>query len=224
VTTRYEEDADELTDSGREISLGPATILGIFFLLVITCGIFFGFGYTFGRKSTPAPLPPATAENAEPGHELSTTGAPKPRPGMAMQSNQSADEGLTTAQVERPAEPPTPEPQQVPAPVATPKAAAAIVAPTRTAPAATRPPAIIPASSSAAPAGPPALVQIAAVSHEEDAQTLATYLRRRGYEVAVRQVPTDKLYHVQIGPLPTKKDAEAMRQRLIADGYNAIVK
>jgi len=29
---------------------------------------------------------------------------------------------------------------------------------------------------------------------------------------------------VQVGPFATKKEADAMRQRLQADGYNAIVK
>jgi len=218
VTTRYEEaDLEEMEETGREISLGPATILGIFFLLVITCGIFFGFGYTFGRKATPAPIPPAnTANDADSNREPPSTSASKPRPGMAMQSAiTTKDDASAAVQVERP-QTSAREPQQVPAPATVPKPEPS---------AATRTAAIRPsAGSSPAAAGPPALVQIAAVSHQEDAQTLATYLKRRGYEVIVRQVPTDKLFHVQMGPFPTKKDAEAMRQRLIADGYNAIVK
>ena len=53
---------------------------------------------------------------------------------------------------------------------------------------------------------------------------LMSALKRHGYNATVQQVAQDKLLHVQIGPFATKKDAEAMRQRLIADGYNAIVK
>ncbi len=49
-------------------------------------------------------------------------------------------------------------------------------------------------------------------------------LRKHGYNVAVRQITPDKLLHVQIGPFAIRKDADAMRQRLLADGYNAIVK
>jgi cell division septation protein DedD len=67
-------------------------------------------------------------------------------------------------------------------------------------------------------------VQIAAVSHEQDAQTLVEALRGKGYQVVARSEPQDKLMHIQIGPFATRKDAEDMRQRLIADGYNAIVK
>lgn len=62
------------------------------------------------------------------------------------------------------------------------------------------------------------------MSHQEDADLLLSALKKRGYNVAVRQEPQDKLLHVQLGPFATKKDADAMRQRLLADGYNAIVK
>ena len=63
------------------------------------------------------------------------------------------------------------------------------------------------------------------MSHQEDADIVALDLKRRGYPVAVRRVPQDKLFHVQIGPFATKKESDAMRLRLQADGYNnAIVK
>jgi len=69
-----------------------------------------------------------------------------------------------------------------------------------------------------------AIVQVAAVSHQEDADTLIAALKKRGYTVFIRQEPQDKLLRVQLGPFATTKDAETMRQRLLADGYNAIVK
>ena len=34
----------------------------------------------------------------------------------------------------------------------------------------------------------------------------------------------DKFFHVQVGPFVEIKDAEAMRGRLVGDGYNPIVK
>jgi cell division protein FtsN len=63
------------------------------------------------------------------------------------------------------------------------------------------------------------------MSHQEDADVVAADLKRRGYTVAVRHGPQDRFFHVQIGPFASKKDVDAMRQRLQADGYNsAIVK
>jgi len=49
-------------------------------------------------------------------------------------------------------------------------------------------------------------------------------MQKKGYAVAVHQVPQDKLLHVQIGPFADRAAADAMRQRVLADGFNAIVK
>jgi cell division septation protein DedD len=67
------------------------------------------------------------------------------------------------------------------------------------------------------------MVQIAAVSHVEDADVLVSALRRRGYAVSYRRDPADGLLHVQVGPFANRSDALATRQRLLNDGYNAIV-
>lgn len=68
------------------------------------------------------------------------------------------------------------------------------------------------------------MVQIAAVSHQEDADLLLSALRSRGYTVMSRTYSSDPLIHIQVGPFNTRKDADAMRNRLLGDGYNAIVK
>lgn len=68
------------------------------------------------------------------------------------------------------------------------------------------------------------MVQIAAVSHPEDADVLVRALKKHGHDVVTRQDPSDHLIHVQLGPFSNRKDAEAMRQTLLTEGYNAIVK
>ncbi|MBS1803401.1 MAG: SPOR domain-containing protein [Acidobacteria bacterium] len=67
------------------------------------------------------------------------------------------------------------------------------------------------------------MVQIAAVSHTEDADVLVGALRKRGYSVTERRELGDNLIHVQTGPFTSRNDANAMRQKLLSDGYNAIV-
>ena len=63
------------------------------------------------------------------------------------------------------------------------------------------------------------------MSHQEDADVWPSTLSAVATHVAIRREPQDKLFHVQIGPFATKKEADAMRQRLQTDGYNnAIVK
>jgi cell division septation protein DedD len=63
-------------------------------------------------------------------------------------------------------------------------------------------------------------VQIAAVSHVEDAQVLTTALRKRGYNVTPRR-EADNLIHVRIGPFSTRDEANRWRAKLLDDGYNA---
>jgi DedD protein len=75
-------------------------------------------------------------------------------------------------------------------------------------------------------AGGTFVVQIAAVSREEDAAALAGALRKKSYSVFVVNNPAvhDKLFHVQVGPFTTLQDAEAMKLKLTGEGYNPIVK
>ncbi|HUQ49893.1 MAG TPA: SPOR domain-containing protein [Terriglobales bacterium] len=69
------------------------------------------------------------------------------------------------------------------------------------------------------------MVQVAAVSKKEDADSLVNALRKKQYPVLlVSNQPNSSLYHVQVGPFADQKDAESMRTRLATDGYNAILK
>jgi DedD protein len=66
-------------------------------------------------------------------------------------------------------------------------------------------------------------VQVAAVSKQEDAEALVDALKKKGYP-AVATSTGDKLFHVQVGPFNDIKDAEAVRAKLVSDGYNPILK
>jgi DedD protein len=228
VQTRYETDHDlrdlHEDEQDREISLGTTTILGIFFALALLCAVFFGFGYSLGRRSAQPPVSAAEVMTG-PGNNGS-------RPTLGSTANQMAGkQSAGTAQTAIvPIDPPAvavqesqlvPEPAPAKAVVSTPRPNVAAEPSTNTAP---TPPAVVPAAAPASSPGSP-VVQVAAMSHQEDADVVAVDLKRRGYTVAIRREPQDKLFHVQIGPFATKKEADAMRLRLQADGYNnAIVK
>src|SRR5262249_19447595 len=69
------------------------------------------------------------------------------------------------------------------------------------------------------------VVQVAAVTKEEDADALVSALRKKNYPVfVVGSQAGDKFFHVQVGPFANLNDAESMRARLAGDGYNPIVK
>jgi DedD protein len=220
--------------SDTEITLGMKSLLGIFFGLVLICGVFFGFGYSLGRggSSSPASLsrsaqgsateaasakPPAEQDLTTVSSEQSpaSTGArrevqpaPVAEAGDAVHLPVTADDDTPPAVTHKPAAGKV-------KPVVEDSATAASPAPV--------------VASAPAPAGATAsagstMVQIAAVSHQQDADVLIAALKKRGYTVIVRNEPKDNLLHVQVGPFATRDEARAMRVKLMGDGYNAILK
>lgn len=228
----------------REISLGTATILGIFLGLAVVCALFFGFGYSMGRRSVPSPLadvdtgvsaplpenrlapgsvsggdvggyvPPTQRASSGEGTTDGTSGAHAPagqhvKPAAASTAT-ATDSGASNSvqSVER---------QQI---------ARAVQQATDSSP--------VPPKASAVAAAPAVVtggvgstyVQVTAISqtHRADADMLVASLRKKGYPAAIHPGAADQLLHVQLGPFATKKDAEAVRTRLGADGYNSILK
>jgi len=229
LNTRYDSDLHEPEEQDREISLGTTTILGIFFVLALLCAVFFGFGYSIGRRSAlPVAGTPATTNGSE-------SNASKPSPGSRIVQTAATspvekplDETQSTVVPLDSANPAPQESQPIPHPVSV-KAVTAVARPempTEPVPKPTlKPAAMVPIAAVTTFSPGTLVVQVAAMSHQEDADVVAVDLKRRGYPVAIRRESQDKLFHVQIGPLSNKKEADAMRQRLQTDGYNnAIVK
>jgi DedD protein len=197
-----------------EITLSTASLLGIFFGLVLVCGVFFGFGYSTGRgtghaaqaavpASAPEPEPTGTAQNTPPPQP------PQEEPQVVVKTPTKAPDPVAeTSDVQNPPAPPTPKPSAK-KPSAVEQAALESQA-TIT-------------STTDANAGKP-MVQIAAVARREDADVLVSALRQRGYGVVIRSEPQDKLLHVQVGPFADRVQATAIKQKLLSDGYNAIIK
>lgn len=230
MKTRYLEDDDiDEIPRDREISLGAPTILGIFFLIALICAVFFGFGYSFGRKSSSAAIAAVPAGDSVEASSIKASGAAKP---SAAETPDDTPEPADTSATTDSANVPTEQPAIVAEPPAKHTAA---LKPAPAKPVAVEKPAALPPVPAAhtAAAGPvapsaipsvPSVVQVAAVSHQEDADVLLNALKRRGYSVVVHHEPQDKLLHIQIGPLASRKEADTMRQRLLADGYKAIIK
>ena len=219
MRTLFETDEEEEEGKASEITLSTASLLGFFFGLVLICGVFFGFGYSMGRGSQAsgmANLPAtnagetaesATAENppAPAATEQEPAAAPVAKP--VIKDNADAVKApVSSSEDETPAKPAVPKPALTkPAPIPQ--------------PAAYLPPTDAPPSASGKP-----MVQIAAVARAEDADVLVSALRQRGYGVVVRNEPQDKLLHVQVGPFADRVQANVIKEKLLSDGYNAIIK
>jgi cell division septation protein DedD len=210
-----DEEQDTPAQAEHELTLSTGAILGIFLGLVLLCGAFFGFGYKMGSHK-PAPVADATVIEATPATGTNfnafkpAAGSPAggsapvaaPAP-VAVPATTAAD----TADSDTPAAPPEAAPIVHPATASTP--------PHSTTPAAVPTAAPVPTGT--------IFVQVAAVSHKEDADLLVGALKAKGYPVAAYSA-ADKLFHIQVGPFASRATAESTRQRLLADGYQPILK
>lgn len=189
-----------------EITLGTGKLLFLFFGLVGICALFFALGYSLGRKSEPG----LTAASAAIG--------PQATPGASKASSAPSAEPQMTFY--KSVEQKDANPQLTPAADAKTEAT---TAPANATPAQTGPE-NAPDSTTTLPTSA-YFVQVAAVSKQEDADALVEALKKKDYPAFVAApVATDKLFHVQVGPFSDIKDAEAMRTRLIGDGYSPILK
>lgn len=224
---------DERQDT--EITLGTRSLLGIFFGLILVCGVFFGLGYSVGRVSKGPATPAADAAS------LTQSGGSPAKPSPQQDATLPAADAVSASGSAPDTTTPTTGSAAgtVPAPAAT----GAAVPPATSAAAPTPSPVSFPASTAGGPAAAtpsttaavqqaaatvPAkgtlMVQVAAVSVPQDAQILAAALRRHGFSPVVRHEPGDQLLHIQLGPFATRSEAAAMRGQLLADGYNAVIR
>ena len=179
-------------------------LLGIFFLLAALCAVFLGVGYTLGKNSAKATASTAVEES----QPVASKSANKPASVASGRDKQDLSFYKAVEQKAPDANLPPPEAE-----------------------ASAEKPADASPSKAASPApeiargGSGYLVQVAAVTKQEDAQALADALRKKSYAVSIAtNPPNDKLYHVQMGPYADIADAESIRSKLVNDGYNPILK
>lgn len=186
-----------------EITLGTGKLLVLFFGLVGICALFFALGYSLGRKSEPA-LMAASAATPQISPAAKTGNASPATPPMTFYKSveqKSASPELTPA-------------TDAKTDTSTPPANSTQAAPAANTP---DPNTTLPTAGY--------FVQVAAVTKQEDADALVDALKKKDYPAFVAaQNTADKFLRVQVGPFTDIKDAEAMRTRLIGDGYSPIVK
>jgi cell division septation protein DedD len=214
-----------------DLTLGPVMLMGIVFVLLLIGATLFGAGYLVGSRGSidgsavmkPTPDAPASVQagcvQAKPSASLQMDLAPDAvNPGDGVSPPVSA--GPNAAPVVQAAESPAGvggavgQSQVKPAlpgadgssSVQLPGAGSGVGA------------------NTAAVVSPPGaiMVQIAAVSHQEDADVLVNALRKRGYAVGARR-DADSMIHVRIGPFKDRDEAGKWSLKLMRDGYNAIV-
>jgi cell division septation protein DedD len=215
----------EPVEEGRdkEITLGPTMLALLGLALLALCSLSFIVGYAVGHGGQAQSA--AAATTGGPSAAQLFRDEPKPaaansdQPAPAGQPASSGTVASTSAQSAQPVDT-TPAGNAIPNASPAPAVVhAALPAQAVSGQPASQAGAVQPALQQAGSF----MVQIAAVSHPEDADVLMSALRQRGYAVSMRRDPVDNLIHVQVGPFATHNDALATRQRLLNDGYNAVI-
>ena len=245
-----------MASDDTEITLGVGKLLGLFILLAAICGVFFSIGYSVGRSSGREQAlndQPSQVNAASPSDTvLASTSSSEGKPAAGVTAKSEAQspaaddasannqQSLTfykavqqndnpTSSTEKAREPShdlkAAETPQVPK-VTTASATSVTVNPPAAAATTAKPAAAVISHTSPVTGPGTIVVQIAAVSREDDAVALAGALRKKNYNVFVvnNPVTNDKFYHVQVGPFSTIAEAEAMKAQLVAEGYNPIIK
>jgi len=238
-----------MASDDTEITLGAGKLAGLFFLLAAICGVFFSIGYSLGKSSGHEQAlndqPAQVNASSDSVQASSGSGESKPSAAVAAKPDAAAPASDDTnaanpqsnltfykavQQNDNGAQPVAAASQPAPAASRDQKVvAAAAPAPSpavsTTAATTARSPEVI--SHTSPVTGPGTIVvQIAAVSREDNAVALAGALRKKNYNVFVVNNPitNDKFYHVQVGPFSSVADAEATKAKLVAEGYNPIIK
>ncbi len=232
----YDEDDDEDLGPSRpdfQFDFGTKGIVSLFGAVAVLCGLFWAFGYTVGKHSVPASFSLGDTAAAQ----QAAGSATKPAAGTPIAQSQAPaavppnPSDLTAAEVNQTPQTLVPGPNGE-TPAATPVTGnSAAGATTAAAGGQTAAPAISrssmqPASLSTAPVVHSYAVQVFAGAKQGDALSLAAALKARQYPVFVLKPQSggDNLYRVQVGPYNQLAEAQQMRERLLADGYNAVIK
>jgi DedD protein len=211
-------------------------LLAAFFAVVVLCAVFFSLGFFLGhRERAPesnlsAEQVPSSSSDApaavNPSQQQSPSD-PSASPGSATDaSNQAAGAGA-----------PSPDAASGSSAQSTPAETPALDTPPReervsgeSAPAATAQPAAF-QTSAGTPAGklpPGLLVQVAALTNQQDANDMIGVLQSRGYPALIltpqQARSADTLFRVVAGPYQTRADAEAARSKLAAAGFKPFIR
>ncbi|MGH9468604.1 MAG: SPOR domain-containing protein [Terriglobales bacterium] len=230
-----------------QLEMGTKSLLAAFCALAIVCGLFFAFGYTIGKHAIPSTFTLGGVQALPARHP---TAAAPPAPGVAPPNPTQLGAAENNA-VPATLTPPPATGVQPPAAAAAAATANAKGGGTLRSFSGAEPPAAKPSAKTAAkpapkppaasPSSAPAATDAAAGSNtgsglievqvfagtSPDAAGLANALQTRGYPASV-VAPTpgtgNNLYRVEVGPYLTRSEADAMRSRLRADGYQAVLK
>lgn len=222
---KYDDTPEQADNQHTEITLSNTTLLLIFLGVAIICGVFFGFGYSMGKRSAAPqiaaaelPVPPAKAKSEEPAMPPSVTTETAPVAATPPASSETMSPAPTPAAAPAPAKPSAVAPATTPAVQPAPVVKAPPAAPV------TKQPAAVPAPVKAAPPAPvkaPVTTVVAVnkpVAPKPKTKPAAPATASNPPAPAPEAVPT-RTYVVQVAAVSRQADAETLMGALRRKGY-----
>ena len=217
--------------SAGERVLEGRHVIGLFLLMLLFSGVFFTLGYVMGRNQYSgqvnaqntnlhslepfAYIPGSKSEStAKKNAELPSNDAPVTNPEVPVNRGSWGNLG----------ESPKVEPQLEPRPKPTPVLPPSVKTLSQDSKADAPTPSVKnPKSTAAGPLIPSGalLLQVAALSKQDDALEIASSLQRKHFAAYVQPPQKDKFYRVQVGPFKDQKAADAAKKGLEGAGYKA---
>jgi len=217
--------------SAGERVLESKHVIGLFLLMLVFSGVFFTLGYVMGRNQYDGQVRAASpnARSPEPAVASKPASPAKKSVGTTNTENES-DPATATAEKSdwefyHSNAPAKPEPHLQPASKV--PAAAAPAKPLVVKSKSEQPPAPLPVKSTKTPVTTPLipsgafLLQVAAVTKQDDALTIASSLQKKHFPATVLTPQKDSFYRVQVGPYKDQKAAEAAKKGLESAGFKA---
>ena len=202
--------------------LSTRHLILIFLAGVAVCGIFFSLGFLVGFNERSVRTGPETERVSSPATIPPTINAP-------LETVPVGSGGGAPSQTSVP--PPVAQQQASATPSSTgdqkPATASGIAPPEKAErePEATR---ATPSSGASGEAGGGFIVQVTALRTKQDAEAVVRILKGRRYPVLLvapgHGHTNDNLYRVQVGPYPSRGDAERMRAKLTQQGFKPFIR
>ncbi len=206
-------------------------VIGLFLLMLLFSGVFFTLGYVMGRNQYDGQVNAAITNSRTPDHEPVAPAKPGPAPKQITETHTAPSEsdpatsGNNNSDWEfyGSSKSPKGEPHLEPVPKApaTPPAPKTVNAKAKVEPAPSAMKAGKPVTSAPLIPNGALVLQVAALTKQDDALSIASSLQKKHFTAYVQTPQKDKFYRVQVGPLKDKKAAEAEKKRLEGEGFKA---
>jgi cell division protein FtsN len=202
-------------------------VIGLFLLMLVFSGVFFTLGYVMGRNqydgqvraetNNPRSGTPAYMPKSEPAPKKV---APVPAAESITDPATSGDKSGSGWDFSHTGLPVGPEPRLDPAAKPTPAAPKVLNSKASAEAAAVMKSVKSPVSGPLVPSGA-YLLQVAALTKQDDALAIASSLQKRHFTAYVQPPQKDKFYRVLVGPFKDQKAADAAKKGLEGAGYKA---